>query len=168
MASGTSGSRMQERARVGAMRAGDRVRVKSRQEILGTLDANAGVAGLPFMPEMLKFAGETLPVDAVVHRTCDTIGDYPVRGMVNTVHLEGARCDGSAHGGCQARCLLFWRTEWLVPADPEIDPADQDGLSEDSPSDVPSVLLAATQGEGYTDEDPVYSCQATQMLNAHV
>jgi hypothetical protein len=34
-----------------------------------------------------------------------------------TLLLAGARCDGSAHGDCQARCLLFWNENWLWPAD---------------------------------------------------
>jgi hypothetical protein len=27
--------------------------------------------------------------------------------------LEGLRCDGQQHGGCQASCLLFWKEAWL-------------------------------------------------------
>ena len=39
--------------------------------------------------------------------------------MRNAVHLEGLRCDGQAHGGCQAGCLLYWKEAWLrrVPSD---------------------------------------------------
>jgi hypothetical protein len=37
------------------------------------------------------------------------------RRMHNAVFLEDLRCDGSAHGGCQARCLFFWKTQWLKP-----------------------------------------------------
>ena len=33
--------------------------------------------------------------------------------MHNTVHLRRTRCDGAAHGGCQAACLLFWKEAWL-------------------------------------------------------
>jgi hypothetical protein len=25
------------------------------------------------------------------------------------------RCDGEAYGGCQAACLIFWKTDWLKP-----------------------------------------------------
>jgi hypothetical protein len=34
--------------------------------------------------------------------------------MTDTVHLSDLRCDGSAHAGCQAGCLLFWKEAWLV------------------------------------------------------
>ena len=36
--------------------------------------------------------------------------------MQNAVFLEGLRCDGSAHDGCQRSCLLFWKNAWLKPA----------------------------------------------------
>jgi len=99
----------------GSLRAGDLVRVRSREEILATLDADGRLDGQPFMPEMLEFAGRELPVDKIAHKTCDTINrpSTGMRRLDHTVHLTGARCDGSAHGGCQAGCLLFWREEWL-------------------------------------------------------
>src|SRR5215216_4982486 len=92
----------------GSLRAGDVVRVRSREEILATLDANGRLDGQPFMPEMLQFAGRELPVSKIAHKTCDTINrpSTGMRRLDNTVHLVGARCDGSAHGGCQAGCLL--------------------------------------------------------------
>src|SRR5258705_198295 len=37
--------------------------------------------------------------------------------MISAVHLDGVRCDGSAHGGCQAGCLMFWKDAWLKKAD---------------------------------------------------
>ena len=66
---------------------------------------------LPFMPEMIKFCGRTLPVTQRADKTC--AGDGVVRRMHNTVHLQNVRCDGSAHDGCQAACLMFWKEAWL-------------------------------------------------------
>lgn len=43
--------------------------------------------------------------------------------MTDTVHLAGVRCDGQAHGGCQAGCLVFWKTDWLT----KISEPSQDG-----------------------------------------
>ena len=37
--------------------------------------------------------------------------------MTNAVHLEGLRCDGAGHDGCQAGCLLFWKESWLKRVD---------------------------------------------------
>ena len=39
-------------------RAGDRVLVRSPEEILATLDADGTLDGLPFMPEMLDWCGK--------------------------------------------------------------------------------------------------------------
>ena len=150
------------------LRVGDRVRVRSREDILRTLDDGARIDGLPFMPEMLQFAGQELKVDAVVHRTCDTVKTSgtsgTTRGMNGTVHLAGARCDGSAHGGCQARCLLYWKQEWLEPADDAVSaPTSQPPQPAES---VPGVLAQATRSDADTPADPAYSCQATELLAA--
>ena len=45
------------------LRVGELVEVRSEQEILATLDEHGRLDGLPFMPEMLQFAGQRLRVD---------------------------------------------------------------------------------------------------------
>ncbi|HET7763758.1 MAG TPA: hypothetical protein VFK92_01565 [Burkholderiales bacterium] len=144
------------------LRAGDWVIVRSREEILATLDARGRLDELPFQPEMFAFCGRRLQVSKVAHKTCDTIHKTGGRRMWDTVHLEDVRCDGSAHGGCQADCLLFWKTAWLRSAD--------DGASARSP--------AAGSGRGAEDvvqrnvrasadvRDPVWVCQATMLFVA--
>ena len=84
-----------------------------------TLDAGQALSGLVFMPEMLRFCGKRFRVFKVAHKTCDTIKSYTIRRMIHTVHLNELRCDGAAHAGCQAGCLLFWKEAWLkrVPHD---------------------------------------------------
>ena len=99
-------------------RAGDLVEVCSKEEILATLDEQGCVDGLPFMPEMFQFCGRRFRVRAVAHKTCDTARQTAKsRRLRATVHLEDLRCDGSAHGGCEAACTLFWKDVWLKPAD---------------------------------------------------
>jgi hypothetical protein len=90
------------------------VEVRSQEEILLTLDENGCLDNLPFMPEMFAFCGKRFQVYKRAHKTCDTV--FPVRGrrVERTVHLK-TRCDGQAHGGCQAACLLFWKIDWLKP-----------------------------------------------------
>src|SRR5882762_6347885 len=97
--------------------AGEWVEVRSREEILSTLDGNGQLDGLPFMPEMLQFCGQRLPVFRRAHKTCDPPNGLQGRRMAAAVHLDGLRCDGSAHGGCQAGCLMFWKDAWLKKAD---------------------------------------------------
>src|SRR5581483_8288286 len=98
------------------LKAGELVEVRSKEEILATLDANGALDGLPFMPEMLAFCGRQLRVYKRAHKTCDTIDWTGSRRPTETVHLEGTRCNGAAHGGCHAECLLFWKEAWLKRA----------------------------------------------------
>src|SRR5262245_31435588 len=91
------------------LRAGDWVRVRSAEEILGTLDERGCLDNLPFMPEMLKACGQRFQVAGIAHKTCDTATLKGGRRMRNAVFLENMRCDGASHGGCQARCLMFWK-----------------------------------------------------------
>jgi len=107
-----SGSSFSWPRRLG-LRAGDWVVVRSREEILATLDDSARLDGLPFQAEMLALCGRRLRVAKVAHKTCDTINKTGGRRMLDAVHLEGARCDGSAHGECMADCMFFWKEAWL-------------------------------------------------------
>src|SRR4051794_2298867 len=110
-------------------RTGDLAEVRSREEILATLDPHGCLDGMPFMPEMLQFCGQRFRVSAVAHKTCDTVGKTGSnRRLHSTVHLSGLRCDGTAHGGCQAGCNLFWKDAWLTRV----------GANNNGPSQPPS------------------------------
>lgn len=89
-------------AEVTMFKAGDVVEVRSREEILATLDAAGCLERMPFMPEMLRYCGKQFRVSAVAHKTCDTAYKTWGRSLNAAVHLEELRCDGSSHGGCQA------------------------------------------------------------------
>lgn len=139
-------------------RKGELLRIRSAEEILSTLDSDGTVDGLLFMPEMLQFAGRELRVRASAHKTCD--GAAEVRKMDNTVHLEGLRCDGSAHGGCQAGCPLFWREEWLRPAS-----EPQPAASAMTDEAALATLMPKTRRTNDSGES-VYRCQATDVRRA--
>jgi len=144
-------------------KAGDIVEVRSEAEILGTLDADGKLDGLPFMPEMLSFCGRRYRVRARAHKACDTIDWQQFRRMESAVHLEELRCDGSAHGGCQAGCLLFWKEAWLRPVVP------QDGerpRETDAAGVSVETLIGATQIGTNEVGEPLFSCQATELLRA--
>ena len=93
------------------LRRGDAVTVRSLDEILATLDGHSKLDGLPFMPEMTRFCGKTFRVYRRAEKTC--VEGFGMRSMSDAVFLEGLRCDGSAHGGCQRGCLFFWKKAWL-------------------------------------------------------
>lgn len=102
-------------------RAGDVVEVLSAEDILSTLDESGALERLPFMPEMLRYCGQRLTVVKRADKAC-TGRDGTIRRVRGAVHLDEVRCDGSAHGGCEASCLLYWKEEWLKPAEPRSRP----------------------------------------------
>lgn len=144
------------------LRVGDLVEVRSAEEILATLDENGELENLPFMPEMLAFCGQQLTVHKVAHKLCDTISRSGMRKMTNSVHLTGSRCDGSAHGGCQTACSLYWKEQWLrrvEPGEPAPMAATPRRLS------LP-ILEINSRKEPGPDGEVRYSCQATELLRA--
>lgn len=96
---------------------GDLVEVRSKEEILSTLDANGLNKGLLLMPEMLGFSGQQFKVYKRVERfVLEHTGEF--RRMKNTVLLDGVLCDGWG-GACDRSCFFFWREAWLKRVDPE-------------------------------------------------
>jgi hypothetical protein len=145
------------------LRAGEWVLVRSKDEILATLDERGRLDDLPFQPEMFAFCGQRLRVRKVAHKTCDTIHKTGGRRMRNAVHLEGAQCDGAAHGGCQADCNFFWKEAWLQRADDACPPTRPALAHRCTEADV----LRAVQAPGHAaDAEPVWSCQTTALFGA--
>lgn len=145
------------------LRVGDWVRVRSKEDILRTLDHNCCLDGMPFMPEMFSFCGQSFQVYKSAHKTCDTV--FPVRGrrVMDAVHLD-LRCDGATHGGCQAGCLLFWKHAWLERVDgrtsqPKASASPAGATLARSEADV----IAATRITGVDEKSIRYVCQATQL-----
>lgn len=144
------------------IRAGDWVEVKSAAEILRTLDGRGEIGAMPFMPEMLKFCGKRLRVVSVAHKTCDVACKTGGRSMPNALHLEGSHCDGASHGGCQAACLMFWKTDWVRRVDPRVrEPVRPVAALPDV--DL-SLLEQATVR--YENGEAAYSCQITRLFDA--
>jgi hypothetical protein len=143
------------------LKSGDWVVVRSAQEILRTLDEQGRLDRLPFQPEMLAFCGQRLQVAKVAHKTCDNIKKTGGRSMQDAVHLAHARCDGSAHGGCQADCVFFWKEAWLRREGDA--PADTSGTPRLALADVPATAYAPGQKDA---PDPTYVCQTTALHDA--
>src|SRR5439155_12921650 len=102
------------------------------------------VDGMPFMPEMLQFCGRQFHVAAVAHKACDTShGTWKNRRLQSAVALAGLRCDGSAHGGCQAECLILWKDVWLRSAAKDERCSSAAGLRNKATGCTESELLAS-------------------------
>jgi len=153
------------------LRAGDWVEVKSKGEILKALDRKGQLEGLPFMPQMLQYCGQRFRVYKRAHKTCDTVNPIRGRRISNAVHLE-FRCDGEAYGGCQAACLIFWKTAWLKPVSKTGSAIALSSGRDPLRTDSGVISASCTQADVYAgtvEEDPKgtdglrYVCQATQM-----
>jgi hypothetical protein len=51
------------------LRAGDWVEVRTKQEILQTLDRNGRLGGMPFMPQMFSYCGQRFRINQSAHKT---------------------------------------------------------------------------------------------------
>ena len=147
---------------------GEWVQVKSKEEILATLDAKGRLDEMPFMPEMLQYCGKKMQVGKRAHKTCDPALGCVGRKMTNAVHLENVRCDGSAHDGCDAGCLVFWKEAWLRRRDNHADGQGAEVLKPGGNTRAPgcteetlwsSIKVPPATGEA----DVTYVCQNTQV-----
>jgi hypothetical protein len=134
---------------------GDWVEVRPLGEILRTLDNTNCLVGLPFMPEMAKYCGRRFRIVKLAHKTCDPTGRSNLRRMEHAVHLD-TRCDGSGHDGCEARCLIIWKTDWLKLAEADTPPEPP----APTPEDI-ARLQAATKADAKR-----YRCQLTELVAA--
>jgi hypothetical protein len=74
----------------------------------------------------------------------------------DVVILEGLRCSGTAHDGCQKACMIFWREAWLN----KVDAATPE-------SKVDSTGSASLRARLKTSMGPTtYFCQASELLKA--
>jgi len=148
------------------LRPGESVRVRNPQEIFDTLDENGTLEKLPFMPEMLRYCGQVLTVTKRADKTCGP--DHGLRRMTNTVFLSNVRCDGGAHGGCQAACRLYWKEAWLARVD-SAPSSNGHNLGAQQSEFVKRTLLPATarsKAVPTAGSDVVWACQATELPQA--
>jgi hypothetical protein len=158
------------------LQAGELVEVRTVDEILATLDEKGSRNAMPFMPEMLQYCGKRFRVYKVAHKTCDNIQPWNMRTVKDAVHLTGVRCDGKAHGGCDAGCLIFWHEAWLKRVDDALVkdvqisecglamPSTPAGLTGGVAVPIPEVLQrASVKAKDPSTGEDIYSCQATDL-----
>jgi len=139
---------------------GEWVRVRPFSEIAATLDENGSLGALPFMPEMLPYCGRHFRVFRRIDKIHDyyTLGGTGLRRLRDSVTLDDLRCNGAAHGGCQAACQFIWKEAWLEPM-------------HRPPSDAPPSTIRASRLEElacrFSQEGQVrYVCQMTELPRA--
>lgn len=151
-----------------AFRSGDLVRVRRQDEIRATLDENGAMDGLPFMPEMLQYCGRSY---RVYHRAVQCVIDAAslsehresfVRRFENddVVLLDGLRCSGVHHDGCQRGCSIFWKEAWLELAEPH--ESDHRSMSEAQYPEISEFSRSLKT----RDDQGRYLCQSSEFLKA--
>lgn len=152
-----------------ALRAGEWVEVRSKEEILRSLDKKGRLENLPFMPQMFEYCGQRLQVYKRAHKTCDTVSPRPSgRALNDAVHLD-CRCDGKAFAGCQTACPIFWKEAWLKPLDAAA--GNGSAVTEDARQpDNADICTEEMVRDATWAPDPKgvdgkrYFCQATELL----
>lgn len=168
--------RLMETRRESVLKAGELVEVCSVDEILATLDENGRLNAMPFMPEMLQYCGKRFRVFKVAHKTCDNIQPWNMRTVKDAVHLTGVRCDGQAHGACDAGCLIFWHEAWLKRVDDvfvrdsqlgecsAVTPMGPAAPASEAAIPIPEVLQrASVKATDASTGEKTYFCQATEV-----
>jgi hypothetical protein len=106
---------------------GDLVRIKSREEIEPTLNADLLNRGMGFDAEMARMCGRT----ARVLRRVDHIVDERTGRMLHMkqpcIVLEGIICEGAYNAVCPRAIPPYWREIWLDKIDVAQVPAQRDG-----------------------------------------
>lgn len=141
------------------LRPGDIVEVKRADEILETLDSDGALGGLPFMPEMIGCCGKRFPVYKRVVKTCYYGLGSGMRkfGAEDVVILDGVRCSGADHDGCQKACSVFWREAWLRRIDDKL--PQSAGANQSSAERLYARLKTKIDAT-------TYFCQASEILRA--
>ncbi len=98
---------------------GERVRVKSADEIQQTLGPAGKNFGLSFEPEMSRYINGVFEVDFPVRKIILEETGQMVR-LKDTVALKTLVCKGSCVKNCPRSNTLYWREAWLerVPSAP--------------------------------------------------
>jgi hypothetical protein len=92
---------------------GDLVRVKSKEQILSTLDRNGRNRGLSFDPEMLKYCGRRARVLRRVTRIIDERSGRMLHLPRDCIILEDVTCQADYHRFCPRGIYQYWRELWL-------------------------------------------------------
>ena len=92
---------------------GELVRIKSKNDILATLDENLLNRGMGFDEEMSRFCGQTAIVQSRVERCIDEKTGRMLTMKSPCITLENIFCAGAYNVNCPREFVPFWREIWL-------------------------------------------------------
>jgi hypothetical protein len=127
------------------LQVGEWVIVKSREEIMRTLDTHGRNRGLTFESEMIPYCGKRYRVMRRVERIIDEASGRMKELSDVSVILENVICAAAYRRACPRANYLFWREIWLRRTE-----------SHERPSSTPceaavSCALAQTTGRVKAD-----------------
>jgi len=92
---------------------GEFVQVKSKEEILATLDRRNRNRGLLFDSEMLKYCGGSYRVLKRVNQIVDEKTGKMLHMKSSCIILDGSACAADYHKLCPRAIYHYWREGWL-------------------------------------------------------
>lgn len=92
---------------------GELVRIKSKEEIVATLDADRLNRGMGFEEEMARYCGRTARVRARVERLLDEKTGRMLQMKNPCIVLDDIVCSGVYKSNCPRQFVPFWREIWL-------------------------------------------------------
>ncbi|MFF3442177.1 hypothetical protein [Streptosporangium sp. NPDC002721] len=95
------------------LRPGELVRIKSKREIVKTLNRDLLNRGMGFEEEMSRYCGQTARVLSRVDRCLDEKTGRMLQMKSPCIILEGVVCAGAYSVGCPREFVPFWREIWL-------------------------------------------------------
>jgi hypothetical protein len=95
---------------------GELVQVRSKEEIVGTLDKTQRNRGLWFDSEMLPYCGGIYRVLRRVHKIIDEKTGKLITMKNPCIVLDGVICKSDYHRSCPRAIYPYWREAWLVRA----------------------------------------------------
>lgn len=115
----TSGQRLPKeqdnKPKISSIVEGNIVRIRSREEILATLNERNKLEGCFFMQEMFNYCGKEYKVIKKVENFFDE-ATMEMKKARATFLLEGLHCSGKLTGyvtKCDRNCYSFWKEAWL-------------------------------------------------------
>ncbi|MBF8191066.1 hypothetical protein ITP53_36230 [Nonomuraea sp. K274] len=92
---------------------GELVRIKSKEEILDTLNDDLLNRGLGFEEEMARYCGRTARVRTRVERCLDETTGRMLSMKSPCIILDDLVCEGVYNANCPREFVPFWREIWL-------------------------------------------------------
>jgi hypothetical protein len=97
---------------------GELVQVRSKEEIMATLDKQKRNRGLLFEGEMLRYCGGIYRVKRRVYRIVDEKSGKMLNMKYPCIVLEGVVCQADFHRLCPRAIYSYWRENWLKRISP--------------------------------------------------